>query len=130
MSTQKFNIRLHAVILIVALLISPIASARTTHMVTIGNNFFSPTNLTIEPGDTVRWTNASSGNLHNVTSVTGVWTPSPTALRFTFDVTFDDPGSFDYLCTLHSSMQQGNITVVSAETAELRESFELLLSSQ
>ena len=121
MSTQKFNIRVHAVMFIIALLISPMALAKTTHMVTIGNNFFSPTNLTIELGDTVRWTNASSGKSHNVTSVTGAWTPSPTALRFTFDVTFDDPGSFDYLCTLHSSMQQGNITVVFAETAKLRE---------
>ncbi len=122
MSTQKFNIRLHAVILIVALLISPMASARTTHRVTVSDNFFSPAHLIIEPGDTVRWTNASGGAPHNVTSDTGAWTPPDTASSFTFEVTFDDPGSFNYRCTVHPGLQQGNITVESAEAAELRES--------
>ena len=46
----------------------------------------------------------------------------PTAPSFTFEVTFDDPGSFDYLCTVHPGMQQGNITVESVAAAE----FELL----
>ncbi len=117
MSMQKFNIRMQAVMFIVALLISPMALAKTTHMVTVSDNFFSPAKLTIEPGDTVRWTNASGGAPHNVTSDTGAWTPSMTASSFTFEVTFDDSGSFNYRCTVHSGLQQGNITVESAAAA-------------
>ncbi len=112
---------------IIALLISPMALAYTTHVVTVSDNFFSPAHLTIEPGDTVRWTNASGGAPHNVTSDTGSWTPPDTASSFTFEVTFDDSGSFNYRCTVHPGLQQGNITVMSAEATELRESLESLL---
>ena len=127
---QKFNIRMQVVMFIVAFLISPMALAHTTHVVTVGDNFFSPAKLTIEPGDTVRWTNASGGAPHNVTSDTGAWAPSDTATGFTFEITFDDPGSFYYRCTVHSGLQQGNITVESAAAVELRESLESLLLSQ
>lgn len=87
--------------------------AQTTHTVTVGDNFFSPSQLTIQVGDTVRWVNAAGGMQHNVTSNTGAWAPSPTASSFTFEVTFNQAGVFAYTCTIHANMQ-GSITVQSS----------------
>jgi plastocyanin len=86
------------------------ALAQTTHQVTVGDNFFSPSDLEIQVGDTVRWVNAAGGMSHNVTSSTGAFTGSQTASSFTFEVTFNNPGSFPYECTIHFGMS-GTITV-------------------
>ncbi|HET6564863.1 MAG TPA: plastocyanin/azurin family copper-binding protein [Xanthomonadales bacterium] len=91
--------------------------AQTTHTVTVGDNFFSPSQLTIQVGDTVRWVNAAGGMAHNVTSNTGAWAASPTASSFTFEVTFNQAGMFGYTCTLHANMS-GTITVQSTTPAE------------
>ncbi len=85
------------------------AVAQTTHDVTVGNNFFSPANLTIQVGDTVRWTNpADNGPVHNVTGDTF---SSVTAESFTFQMTFTQAGVESYLCTIHPGSMQGSITI-------------------
>ena len=53
------RIPITSLILILGALYSLSAQAKT-HDVTVGNNFFSPSNLIIEVGDTVSWTNAAS----------------------------------------------------------------------
>lgn len=93
------------------------ALAQTTHDVMVLDNSFSPSSLTIAPGDTVRWTNGAGGNPHDVTSDTGAWAPSATASSFVFEVTFDDPGEFPYKCTVHPAQMTGTITVESDEPA-------------
>jgi plastocyanin len=93
------------------------ALAQTTHMVTVSDNRFTPSELTIEPGDTVRWTNAPGGNLHDVTSNDGSWEASATAQSFVFEVTFNDAGEFDYRCTVHPAQMQGTITVTGAQAS-------------
>jgi len=104
----------------VLLLYLPLAATAAVHEVTVGDNFFSPSELTIQVGDTVRWVNAAGGNSHNVTSNTGAWAASPTASSFTFEVVFNSPGSFPYRCTPHSSVMTGTITVQGqASSAEL-----------
>jgi len=87
--------------------LSAAATAQTTHDVTVGNNFFSPANITIAVGDTVRWTNAAGGPSHNVT---GNGFQSITASGFTFQHTFTQQGVENYMCTIHPSMQ-GSVTV-------------------
>ena len=47
------------------------AAAAVTHNVSVRNNFFEPNDLTIEVGDTVRWTNNSG--FHDVTADDGSW---------------------------------------------------------
>lgn len=91
--------------------------AQTTHIVTVGDNFFSPSDLNIATGDTVRWTNAAGGNVHNVTSNTGTWLPVQGS-SFTLEVTFDTPGAYPYECTLHFGMN-GSITVTGAADPDL-----------
>jgi plastocyanin len=101
---------------ILALIGMPTAAlAQVTHTVTVSDNNFSPSQLTIEVGDTVRWVNAAGGNQHNVTSTNGAFASSTTASSFTFEVTFNQAGTFNYFCTLHANMD-GTITVQGTTT--------------
>lgn len=92
----------------------PVAQAQTTHDVTVGDDFFSPANLTIQAGDTVRWNNASGGNPHDVTADDGSFN-SQTLSSFTYTQTFNNPGEVPYHCTVHGAAggigMSGNITV-------------------
>lgn len=95
---------------ILALLIFAPSSWAATHIVTVGDNFFSPSSLTIEVGDTVEWRNASGGMSHNVTANNRSF-ESVTATSFTFSQTFNTAGTFNYLCTIHPDTMNGVITV-------------------
>ena len=99
------------VAMLVAVALLPQMAAAATHMVTVGDNFFSPSSLTIQVGDTVQWNNASGGNAHNVTANNGSFA-SGTSSSFTFSRTFNSAGTFGYQCTIHSGMN-GSITVQS-----------------
>lgn len=90
------------------------------HDVVVGNNFFSPNDLTIEVGDTVRWTN-NSGRPHDVTADDFSWA-SVTSDSFVFERTFDSIEEVLYHCTVHSSpgrdintFQNGVINVIEAD---------------
>lgn len=81
---------------------------------------FSPNNLTIEVGDTVRWINAAGGNPHDVTADDFSFA-SQTAPSFTFTKTFNSIEEILYHCSVHSrpassggSAQNGRINVVAA----------------
>jgi hypothetical protein len=87
--------------------------AQTTHDVTVGDNFFSPANLEIEVGDTVRWTNAAGGNFHDVTEQGGAWA-SQTASSFVYERTFNTPEEVDYFCSVHPATMRGSITVTES----------------
>jgi plastocyanin len=91
--------------------------------VSVNNNFFSPDRLTVNVGDTVRWTNVT-GDLHNVFSCTtsqvgcgGVasqesFTSGPASAFFVDQHTFSQPGSNPYICQPHASFMKGKIDVV------------------
>ena len=93
------------------------------HDVTVGNNFFRAANgtsdLTIEVGDTVRWTN-SAGRSHDVTADDGSFA-SATSASFVFQRTFMSVEEILYHCTVHSraanlggTTMNGRIIVVAA----------------
>lgn len=86
-----------------------IAMAQTTHDVSVGNNFFSPANITIQVGDTVRWTNPQDGGPQH--DVTGDGFGSDTAESFVFSHTFTQAGIETYLCTVHPATMTGVINV-------------------
>jgi PKD repeat protein len=93
-----------------------------THDVSVVDNRFTPNDITIAVGDTVRWTNASGGARHDVTSDDGKFSPSVTASSFTFSLTFDSVDEILYYCTVHSSPGQdrntrmnGRVVVVEAD---------------
>ena len=61
---------------------------------------FDPETVTIEVGESVKW-EWKEKVLHNVH---GDGFESPNQTEGTFSHTFDEAGSFDYQCTLHSGM--------------------------
>ena len=64
---------------------------------------FDPQTVTINPGDTVTWTN--EGGHHNVISDTGLFTSGPPSSLpgWTFSHTFPSLGSFPDDCEVHGA---------------------------
>jgi plastocyanin/uncharacterized Zn-binding protein involved in type VI secretion len=99
----------------------PTAARAATVTVMVGPNCFcfSPSEVTINPGDTVRWTWSSSG--HSTTSGSpgapnGLWDSGILNQGAMFTRTFNSVGSFPYFCTPHGSCcdMVGTVTVASA----------------
>lgn len=110
---------------------SPGRAAVTNLILVTGPNTFafSPTNITIETGDSVRWTNVSSTS-HDVTPgirvgnttnnpVTPAWAAASLSLNATFQVAFSNVGAYPYMCGRHvfdiitpRLGQTGTVTVV------------------
>src|SRR5213593_2348926 len=102
------------------ILCSAVASG-TTVTVTVGNGgfFFTPSSVTIHPGDTVQWTWSSSG--HSTTSGTpctpnGLWDSGIQNQGHTFSRTFNTVGSFPYFCTPHCDFGMTGMVTVSTPT--------------
>ena len=97
-----------------------------THLVNVpmgaagGINNFDPNIVKIEKGDTVKWTIFDRG-IHTVTSDTGLFDSGPmqkmdrqsdcaTNSCEPFPYTFNEGGTYNYRCTIHSWMQ-GSVVV-------------------
>ena len=92
--------------------------AQTLHNVAVSNNQFTPSDLTINVGDTVRWTNVGGG-LHNVTADDGSFNSGAASTDpWVFDHVFTMVGSNPYYCSEHGGIggagMSGVITVQSA----------------
>src|SRR6266403_4923001 len=120
---KTFSLRIAVLLLIIASLLAfgPSVASAVTITVTVANNClcFSPSTVTIQPGDTVHWTWSSSG--HSTTSgypgmPNGIWDSGILNHGATFNHTFNTVGSFDYYCTPHGSCcgMVGTITVANA----------------
>ena len=90
---------------------------QTVHNVTVSNFSFNPTQLTINSGDIVRWTNA--GGLHNVVADDNSFTSGAvSSSAWVFEHTFNSVGSNPYYCGQHGGPggvgMSGVITVEAA----------------
>jgi plastocyanin len=90
------------VVVSIALAIMPTASA-VGYDVGISNFAFSPSSITIAPGDNVTWTN-SDGTAHTVTGNDGTWDSGNLANGQTYTHQFNETGDYAYHCSIHSSM--------------------------
>jgi len=99
----------------------PLMANTATITVTVGNNCFcfSPSTVTIHPGDTVQWTWNSTG--HSSTSgapgiPSGFWDSGILSEGAVFSHTFNTVGSFLYYCTPHGACcnMVGTVMVVNA----------------
>jgi plastocyanin len=71
---------------------------------------FNPAEITVSAGDTVTWTNNDSVG-HDVTADQfSSGDPGGIGNGDTFEHTFDEAGTFDYVCTVHPGME-GTVTV-------------------
>lgn len=96
--------------------------------VSIGDDSFSPQELTIAVGDTVRWTN-TTGDLHNVVScseaqfgcngasATETFTSGPATEFWELEHTFTQAGENPYLCQPHATFMTGSVTVIGSSGA-------------
>ena len=82
--------------------------------VTIQNFAFSPTPLTVQVGDTVTWTNMDTAP-HNATANDGSFKTPDLQQGQSATVTFNTPGEYAYICTIHPRMM-GTIIVQAATT--------------
>jgi plastocyanin len=116
--------KIYATLLILLVALTPLgARAQTTHTVTQSGLGFSPANLTIEVGDTVRWVWTSLA--HTVTSGTGASDPNVGVLfdaplnSFSpqFQFTFNQAGTVPYFCRPHElGGMTGTIVVEEVST--------------
>ncbi len=97
------------------------SSAQTTHVVTLSGTAFSPSALTIEEGDTVRWENTSG--FHNVSGTmtdypgnpVGFRSGEPAAAPFSFEFTFTLVGDYGYHCEVHGFPGGGMFGAITVE---------------
>jgi plastocyanin len=76
--------------------------------VVVADMVYTPETLTVEAGTTVTWMFDDGAITHDVA---GDGFKSETVASGTFTHRFDEPGTYDYLCTLHPTMT-GAIEVV------------------
>ncbi|HEV7517995.1 MAG TPA: plastocyanin/azurin family copper-binding protein [Thermoanaerobaculia bacterium] len=83
---------------------SPGSGGPQVIVVQIKDNEFSPKDVVINPGDTVRWVMAGSAKIHTVTALDGSF---DSGMAFpqtgaTFERTFSTPGkTYEYQCKSH-----------------------------
>lgn len=92
----------------------------TTDRISIENFSFTPATATISAGTTVTWINNDS-TAHDVTSTDGPGVDAATTSTFasgrlaqgdTFSFTFDEPGTYDYECTIHATMATMHAVII------------------
>ena len=86
-----------------------------------GQHIFQPATVSIQPGDTVRWTWRTSG--HTVTSgdingssgiPNGIFASGLQSQNYVYSYTFSNAGTYDYYCGPHYSMGMvGTVNVVA-----------------
>lgn len=71
--------------------------------VVMRDNFFQPTQITIDAGTTLIWANQGQAT-HTATPDDGEsWDDEEVASDGTFSVRFDEPGQYPYHCSFHGS---------------------------
>jgi plastocyanin len=81
--------------------------------VSVGDDFFSPANATINAGDAVHWS-WTGINSHSSTSTSSpaLWDSGIHGNGFSFSFTFPNAGSFPYECVVHAAFGMvGSVTV-------------------
>src|SRR3712207_3715004 len=117
---MKRLLQLTTLSLVALLMFAPAAWAQGQEVtVRMEDNFFSPANITVEPGTTVTWVQ-SGNNPHTTTSYDGLWDSGMIegGSGGTFSFTFEESGTYDYFCIPHEDMGMvGSVTVSGGTTA-------------
>ena len=80
----------------------------TTEVAMVKSYRFDPRTIEIDAGDTVTWTNED--NFTHTVRVDGQ-EDHDVEQRESVSITFDTPGSYHYVCTLHSKDMDGEVIV-------------------
>ncbi|MEQ8767718.1 MAG: plastocyanin/azurin family copper-binding protein [Planctomycetota bacterium] len=96
-----------------------LASAQTTHVVQVFNNFYTPQTVNIQVGDSVRW--EWKAGVHTITNGVSSLCPNAGAIFDgsvssglpTFTFTFNESGKYDYFCRPHELLGMVGVVNVS-----------------
>ena len=80
----------------------------TTEVTMVKSYRFDPETIEVQAGDTVTWTN--DDNFTHTVEVEGQG-DHKVGRGEHVSITFDKPGTYDYVCTLHSHDMQGTVVV-------------------
>lgn len=92
-------------------LFAPQTSSAAIVNISMGPNYFTPANITINAGDSVVWRNTDN-TAHTVTSNSGHFDSGTLQRGATYSLTFNNVGTYSYRCLFHNGMV-GTITVVA-----------------
>ncbi len=95
------------VFLVLIAIASGCLTQKETNMVTIENNAFNPSEITVAKGTTVTWTSKDKVD-HTVTG-SGLLS-GDILIDKPWNHTFNEAGTFDYICSIHTFMR-GRIVV-------------------
>lgn len=96
-------------VLIAASAQSPQAQTARKAEIKIDNFAFGPGTLTVSPGTAVTWTNRDDIP-HSVVEINNLFHSPALDTNGTYSFTFNQPGTYDYVCGLHPHMK-GKIIV-------------------
>jgi plastocyanin len=74
-----------------------------TIKVSAQNFMFNPATVTVKAGSTVTWVNLDE-EPHTVYSDAGLFRSGALDTKESFSFTFDKPGTYHYICTIHPRM--------------------------
>ena len=77
--------------------------AAQTINISAQNFMFSPATITVKTGATVTWVNHDE-EPHTIFNDAGLFRSSALDTNESFSYTFDKPGTYHYLCTIHPRM--------------------------
>lgn len=83
--------------------------AKVSVTVRVIDNRFEPSNITIQQGQAVNWVFEGASSEHDVVAKDGSFV-SELMMEGSYTHVFDEPGAFDYLCSIHPEMR-GLVTV-------------------
>lgn len=99
--------------IIIVSLTTSLLFGQITHEVRAGNFYYSPSDISIDTGDTVKWIN--DGGFHDVEFTSGPELYSLPACQAPCDIgeiTFDTPGTYEYICSIGSHAANGMVGTI------------------
>src|SRR3954468_13781929 len=109
---RKLSAAVAAVSLATAVAVVPTHAGYGGKTVSVKNNSFSPTTVSVKKGDKVTWKWTQGGVPHNVTPAGGKPGSATSSKKgFTFTKTFATAGTFQYICTIHKASMKITVKV-------------------
>jgi plastocyanin len=79
------------------------AAAAPEQQIVIKDFMFGPASLTVKTGTRVTWVNRDD-EPHTIASATGLYRSGALDTGGEFHFTFEQPGTYHYMCTIHPQM--------------------------
>jgi plastocyanin len=89
----------------------PVVTDEERYTIDVQDNWFAPDDLTVRQGTEITW-KFKGDAAHDVTQYEGEFGSDTLGSGDEYILTFEDPGTYEYYCTLHHGMT-GKITVLA-----------------